>query len=328
MMYFLYCVLLILLFLGALLADITLVMMLDWQANAFWVLALPIVLLGIAGFKKKYFAGVLAVFVASVAAFFYLITPEEQFKADKWELSCSRMPEIIINGNDAEIRNLRDFKYAPDSDKIVEPNYINQKYDLSKLESMDLYLSHWDGMDNIAHMLLCFNFSDNKTAVLSVEMRCPDGTSRDYHTTFFKQHALIYIWGTKEDLIDLRIHHRVVESLYRYRTTLTPAESRQLFCSLAKRTNQLSKKWEFYQTITGNCTTEVLPFFKEVRSNLKWDIRTLTNGTFDRLLFEQNFLEHRDGEEFESLRARSFITGGRASGKVPAAQKEAEQPAL
>lgn len=310
-MVFLYRIFLFLLLAGALLADVTLVIMMNWSAGVFWLLAAMILPVWLGSFKQKYFAAALSAFFVAVLAFFVFITPEEQFKGVKWEASCSEIPEIIIDGDKAVISNLRDFKYRSEDDFDVR--YINQEYDLNKLESLDLILSHWDGMDNIAHTLFCFNFSDGQTAVLSVEMRCPEGTSRAYYTTFFKQHGLIYIWGTKEDLVDLRSRYRIVESLYRYRTTATAAEARQLFTLLAGRTNQLYSNWEFYRTIQGNCTTEILPYLKEVRRDLHWDLRALINGSLDRMLFEQGFLAHRPGEEFESLRARSFVPG-RASG--------------
>ena len=184
-MLFLYRIFLVILLPGFLLATLTLTMMLNWNTSAFNAVALTGFLLWLGSWKQKHFAWVLLVFCTSVAAFFTVITPEEQFKNTKWEDSCARMPQIIIDGNHAVIHDLRDFKYR--SEHNYDVNYINAEYDLDKLDSLDLIMSHWDGMDNVAHTLLCFNFSDGKTAVLSVEMRCPDGISRAYPTTFFKQ---------------------------------------------------------------------------------------------------------------------------------------------
>ena len=218
-----------------------------------------------------------------------------------------RPPSRVERAAGGKIRlfDIRDFKYRAEHDFDVR--YRTGVYDPEQLRSLDLYVSHWDGMDEIAHTLLRFNFSDGTALVLSVEMRCPEGISRDYYTTFFKQHALIYIWGTPEDLCDLRSKYRG-EALYRYRTAATPDEVKMLFAALIDRTAELAEKQEFYRVISGNCTTELLPYLKAMRPALRWDHRVLINGSIDRMLFEQGFLVHGDGEIFEELRARSLVS--------------------
>ena len=248
----------------------------------------------------------LGIFALATVIFYVLLTPDGQFPpATRWESNCARVPRVErLPDGKVRIFNIRDFIYRTEQDFDVR--YRTGVYDPEQLRSLDLYLSHWDGMDDVAHTLLRFNFADGRALALSVEMRCPDGTSRDYYTTFFKQHALIYIWGTPADLCDLRSKYRG-EALYRYRTTATPDEVKMLFEALIDRTAELSGKQEFYRVISGNCTTELLPYLKAMRPSLRWDHRVLINGSFDRMLFEQGFLAADAGELFESLRARSMI---------------------
>jgi hypothetical protein len=118
---------------------------------------------------------------------------------------------------------------------------------------------------------------------------------------------LIYIWATPEDILDLRSTYRNNEALYRYRTAVGKKQSKELFLDLISRTDQISRQPEFYQTIRGNCTTELLPFLKKAYPGLNYDHRALINGTIDRMLFEQGFLEHNPGEQFDFLRARSLV---------------------
>ena len=296
----------LLLLLFSLFGAATLTVMLNWHSSVMYALFLLVLLLWLASRYSKSGMYALGIFCLSVATFYFLLTPDEQFPPQtRWESNCARLPKVEeLPGDKIKILGVRDFKYRTETD--FEARYQDVTYELARLQSVDIYLSHWDGMDEIAHTLLRFDFSDGKSVVLSVEMRCPDGTSRDYYTTFFKQHALIYIWGTPEDLCDLRSRFRG-EATYRYRTTLTPEESRTLFLTLVDRTADLSGKQEFYRVITGNCTTELLPYLKAVRPKLRWDIRALINGPFDRLLFEQGVIAHEPGELFEAVRARSFI---------------------
>ena len=296
----------LLLFAAALLAAVTITVLLGWSWRAMRFMMYMLLPIWIGSQYKWEFSGILALFAGAVAAFYVFITPEAQFgNIKKWEDCCARKPTVQkLDGNKFRIENVRDFRYRTPDDFDIR--YFTGVYDADALKSLDLAVSHWDGMDDIAHTMLCFNFSDGKSLALSVEMRCPKGTSRGYYTTFFKQHALIYIWATPEDILNLRSNYRG-EAMYLYRTAATPEEVRKLFLMLMKRTDELSGREEFYRTVFGNCTTEWLPYLKATRPTLRWDIRALINGSFDRLLFEQGFLSHRDGEIFESLRARSFV---------------------
>lgn len=291
---------------ASLAAAVTLTVMMNWEWTVFYILAAAVMVLWLGVRRKRGCAYALAVFILAVGGFYALLTPEQQFRGSRWETSCARKPQVRkLDGRRFEFRDVRDFRYRTEHDFDVR--YRNEIYDVDKLESLDLALSHWDGMDNIAHMMLCFNFSDGKSAALSVEMQCPQGTSRDYYTTLFKQHGLIYIWAPPEDLFDLRSNYRTGEALYRYRTTATQAEVKQLFVLLAERTADLYGHLEFYRTVRSNCTTELLPYLKAVRPDLQWDYRVLLNGTIDRMFFEQGFLRHKPGESFESLRAGSIV---------------------
>ena len=278
----------------------------------FWVLTAAALVIWLGGIVNKGFIYLSAVYIAAVMVFFALITPQQQFAGVTWEPVCAKKARFVkLADGKVELTNLRDFRYRSEHD--FDPIYRSEIYDPEKLDSLDIGFSHWDGMDHVAHTLLCFNFSDGKSVALSVEMRCPQGTSREAHTTMFKQHELIYIWAPPQDLFDLRTRYRVVESLYKYRTNATKNEIKELFMRLAERTNKICDQPEFYRLIVGNCTTEWFPVLKSVRPELRADWRVLINGTFDRMLFEQGFLQHRDGEEFESLRARSLVPG-RSSG--------------
>ncbi len=301
-----YGITLFLLLLYSLLAVTALTIMMQWHYGILPLLATTVTLLWLGCLRKKEVIFLLLVFNTAVTAFYLLLTPEEQFRNAKWEKVCAIKPSVqFLDKNEVKISNVRDFQYRSANDFDVK--YKTLTRDPDKLVSLDLGVSHWDGMDFLSHIMLCFNFSNAEPLVLSVEMRCPEGGSRDYYTTFLKQHELIYIWGTVEDLFDLRSTYRDNEAFYRYRTTATPDEVKTLFLHLLDRTEELNRKPEFYRVIYGNCTTELLPSLQKMRPSLKWDLRVLINGTIDRMFFEQGFLHSKPGEKFEPLRARSIV---------------------
>ncbi len=297
----------LLLLLGySLLCATALPVMMNWHYSVMPLLVLAVIIIWLGSLKKSGPVFLLLVFNAAVTAFYLQLTPQEQFKGVKWEESCAVKPEVtFLDKGNIKISGVRNFHYRTAEDFDIK--YQNEICDINKLESLDLGVSHWDGMDFISHVMLCFNFSNRAPLVLSVEMRCPEGRSRDFYTTFLKQHELIYIWGTPEDLFDLRSTYRNNEAFYRYRTTATADESKILFLNLLKRTQQIYQQPEFYRLLSGNCTTELLPALQKMRPELKWDLRVLINGTIDRMFFEQGFLKSAPGEKFEPLRARSIV---------------------
>ncbi len=296
----------LLLLLYSLLTVTGLTVMMHWHYGIMPLLTTLVTILWFGSLRKKEIFFLLLVFNAAFTVFYILLTPQEQFKNVKWETSCAVKPQaFFLDRNKVKISNVRDFRYRTAKDFDIK--YQDVICNIDKLESLDLGVSHWDGMDFIAHVMLCFNFSDREPLVLSVEMRCPEGSSRDVYTTFLKQHELIYIWGTANDLFDLRSTYRDNEAIYRYRTAATADEVKILFTQLLKRTRELNEKPEFYRIIKGNCTTELLPALQKMRPSLKWDLRVLINGTIDRMFFEQGFIVGKPGERFEPLRARSIV---------------------
>jgi hypothetical protein len=119
----------------------------------------------------------------------------------------------------------------------------------------------------------------------------------------FKQYGAIFILGTERDLFKLRTNYRH-EQLYLYPTNSTPQEVRTLFIYMLKRCNRLRKHPQFYNTITHNCLTSLLPIFDKVKPPRdKFDIRLYLNGFTDQLAFETGWLKRKPGEKFIDYKA-------------------------
>lgn len=281
-----------------------------WQFSAAEVILWSAVLLviWIAGFAKVHARVALFVIELCVAGSFALQTPEKQFDGKAWRAECKNIAEISWLKDDmVKIGNVRDFKYRTPGD--FDRGYRDVIVDLKKLESMDIAFSHWDEMEMVAHMLLCFNFKDGQKLAVSLEPRVPEGMhGGDFFLGLYRRYGQMMIIGTPEDLLDLRSKYRG-ETLYLYRTIAGGEVLRRIFCRVLKDAEKLQSQPEFYNSLTENCTTGLLNAINQEDSLRGWDMRKLFNGFYDKYLFEKDFLERRSGESFGSLKSRSYVPG-------------------
>ena len=248
---------------------------------------------------------------------FAALTPEEQFKDVKFRRVFAVKPAIrYLDKNKFEVINLRKNRYPADYDENATycDIFVNEFFDLTKVESMQFITVYWDGMWYAAHNMLNFKFSDGKELTVSVEPRTPVGVDRKPFTCLCKQQELLFILSDPEDLLDLRNRVRG-EDMYIFETSFTPLECRKILSGIISKAGKLHRDPEFYDLIKANCITALLPYFRHARPELQWDVRCLFNGLIDRMLFDQNVLARRPGESFESLKSRSFIKG-KSQGKL------------
>ncbi|MFA7230115.1 MAG: DUF4105 domain-containing protein [Victivallaceae bacterium] len=222
-----------------------------------------------------------------------------------WQLPWAKMPYAEINGQFLTIHNIRDFHYRSEND--YEVRYCSEMYNLDKLNTVNLALSYWDGNKAVAHTMLDFGFSDGKWLVISSETRLKNGQTQGALAGLFKQYQALYVFGTERDLLMLRTNFRG-EDVYVYPTITTPAEARILLLDLVKRANQLFAHPEFYNTISSNCSTSLVPSLRKIRPPRGWDIRILLNGLAGKMAFENGWLKHAPDISFEEYKAKYAVT--------------------
>ena len=270
-------------------------------------------LIAVACFYRHLLWGVWGI-EGALLIYFFCLTPAMQFKNVKWQTPWARRPQAeFLENRQIRFTGIRDFQYKSETDYL--PRYCDMVVSVEDIQHIDLALSHWDGMESVAHTMLGMHFSDGKYLCLSLETRLPEGIEQSSVGGLFKQYEIIPLLGTRRDIFDLRIRHRG-EDFYLYRTTLSKAQARQLLIFLARNLNSPPR---FYNTLTHNCTTALDLFLHIAGSGAVDDIRLLVNGFSDQLLFELGYLCHRRGESFASLKSRSFIPGKSAG---IAAEKE------
>lgn len=246
----------------------------------------------------------------SVMTSFFLTTPERAFKDVKWNDECEEIAQVRIWNGKFFIFSLRSFEYrtAEDFDKC----YTYTVLDPALLESMDIAFSDWGiPFGAVKHMLLKFNFKDGKELAVSFEPRVKKGMRGGlFLPGIYKQYGQMMLLSEPEDIFDLRSVYRG-EDLYCYRTTARGRVLEQMFLKVMFRALHLNRKPEFYHSVFANCTTGLSGVLNSDPRLKNPDWRAILNGYFEKYLFEQGFLEHRCGESFNSLKARSYVNGNK-----------------
>jgi uncharacterized protein DUF4105 len=221
-----------------------------------------------------------------------------------WMPEYSRAATATFAGDRVTIHDLRDFEYRKEFD--FTPRWVERSVDLAKIESVDFAVSNW-GLADISHTIVSFGFSDGRHVAVSIETRREEGEPQTALRSLFKQYELIYVFADERDLIRLRADFRK-ETVRLFPLRLAPGEARLLFTDMLERANELAARPEYYNMVTQNCTTSLLPHRARIRPWRLRDLRVLLNGRIDEMLFENGAIDTK--LPLEEARARFTVKPG------------------
>ena len=220
-----------------------------------------------------------------------------------WAPELSKLSTAEFRDNLVTIHNVRNCEYRTENDFDV--HYNDRTYDLSKVESVDYILVPFADMPRVAHTFFSFGFQGGDYLAISIEVRRQKGEAYSPVRDFFNQNEIIYVVGDERDLVRLRSNFRK-DDVYLYRARTTPDQSRELFVDMLQRANKLSHEPEFYNTLTNNCTTNLVAHVNHVIPNkIPYGYQVLLPGLSDRLAYNLNLIQG-DGS-FERTRSEARI---------------------
>jgi hypothetical protein len=153
--------------------------------------------------------------------------------------------------------------------------------------------------------------------VFSIETRKEKGEGYSTLKGFFKQYELTYVVADERDLIRVRTDFRnPPEDIYLYRLRTPLENGRRLFMEYIKQINSLKKSPEWYNTLTTNCTTNMVRHARAFGGRAKYTWKVLLSGYAPQYAYELGALDTTI--PFEELRNESYINPkARAIGDDP-----------
>lgn len=221
----------------------------------------------------------------------------------EWELGQEQLPRFSVSGDVLQVENYRNFQWT--GEFAAEPRYETRQFDLTKLVDLDVFISHFDSFEGLAHIFLSFGFSGGDRLVVSLESRREVGETFSPFLGLFRYYEIIYVVGSEEDLVGARTAWRG-ERVYRYPTVATSAQARALLLKLEEDINGVYAEPRFYNTLTNNCTNAVTRRVEEM-STVKFPFtwKTLLPGYFDEVLYEMGLI--RTSGSFAETKEARFI---------------------
>lgn len=249
--------------------------------------------------RKRTLIGFLGVFAVIVA--WWLTIPTSNGRA--WQPDVAILPYATQQGDLVTIHNIRNLQYRTETDYDVQ--HYDKTFDLNRLDAVDLIAVYWMG-DAIAHVMISFGFQEKDFVVFSIETRKEQGEGYSTLKGFFKQYELYYVVGDERDLIRVRTDFRKPrEDVYLYRLRMPPNNARKFFMEYIRQINSLRESPEWYNTLTTNCTTNLVRHVRTFEGRVKYNWKVLLSGYAPQYAYELGALDTH--LSFDELRKRSYI---------------------
>ena len=176
--------------------------------------------------------------------------------ARDWSIEQATLPRAELSGSTVTIRGVRNFRYDAAGDPL--PAYDDRSYDLDQIQTVWFGLSpfekDWRGP---AHAFLSFGFADSQYVAISVEARREAGEWYSIVKGMLRSFEIMYVIGDERDLVGARAIERG-DDVYLYPIRASPEQVRQLFVRMLERANDIYERPQFYNTLTNNCTTNIV----------------------------------------------------------------------
>lgn len=218
--------------------------------------------------------------------YFGFIKPDPD---QNWASEHSRMPHVRIEGNLVHIDDVRNFSWRSRTD--FTPGFYSRTYDMDKIDTMYYLVVPMNRLDGIAHVMVCFAFTDGQAVTISVEGRRVEGRPYRVIQSMFRQYQLIYVMGDERDVVGVRgaVWQQPVRM---YPAKTTQARKRAIFLDMVERAHSLEEKPEFYNLITNNCMNNITWHLRRLGGRpLPSDLAVLLTGLSDRVAYRFGYFD-------------------------------------
>jgi hypothetical protein len=208
-----------------------------------------------------------------------------------WKAEFATLPEATLADDVVQIKNVRNCLWVTDEDFILR--HYDRTFRLSDVRSVDFFVVPFTGAEILAHTMLSFGLADGTYLAISVEVRLEEGTQYDPLLGAMRQFELTYVVADERDVVLLRTAHRKVD-VYCYRSTASPAQAQAMLKDMLARVNGLARQPEFYDTITNNCTTNIVDHINRLAAGrAPADVRVMLPGLADQYAYDLGLIDRK-----------------------------------
>lgn len=176
------------------------------------------------------------------------------------------LPQAQFSGDSVHLSGIRNFEWKGDT--TFAERWEERDYRLDQVATawyiLAPFSSNWRGP---AHSFVSFGFDDGRYLALSVEARREKGETYGIVTGMLRRFELIYVVGDELDLIGRRAASGRDE-VYLYPIKADRAAIREMLTGMLQRINALHDHPEFYNTLTNNCTLNLVRHVNDVAPGL------------------------------------------------------------
>lgn len=207
-----------------------------------------------------------------------------------WVEPHSVLPRVRFADSVVHVSGVRDFAYRTADDYTAA--YRERSYDLRRLDRAWLVLSPFGtGWRGPAHVFLSFGFSDGTFVSVSVEARREAGEEYSLVKGMLRRYELMYVVAEERDAIGLRAAVWD-DAVHLYPIRAEAPHVRAVFVEMMRRVDGISRRPEFYNTLTNNCTTNILdPVNRVARPRIPYGPRILLPGYLDEVAYARGLVD-------------------------------------
>jgi len=205
-----------------------------------------------------------------------------------WRPDQAILPYADIADDHVVVHHVRDARYRSNSDYDVRHRDIEFGWD--EIEGVDFLLSPFPNNSWLAHTMLSFRRRNGNPLAVSIEARLEQHEQYHPWSGARARYELMYVLAEETDLIPLRTEVRKAEVLL-YPSRATPEQARTMLRDILLRVNQIARTPEWYDTLSNNCTTNLVRHVESILpARVPWSPGLTLTGLSARTAYRRGWL--------------------------------------
>ena len=224
------------------------------------------------------------------AAWAIIALPKHPSATRPWARDHARLAHTDFFGDSVRVHDVRNFRYTSETD--YTQSWYDRTYHLNDLTSVWFIVTPFStSFRGPAHTFVSFGFGDSTFVSISVEARREVGEHYGFVSGMLRDFEVVYMVGDERDLVARRALYDGGE-MFLYPVRATPEARRRMFVEMLERANALQQHPEFYNTLTSNCTSNLIDHVNRIApGKVPSGLRTILPGYTDAVALDLGLID-------------------------------------